>query len=107
MRIAAIYVCLFLGACAHSAAAQSSAPDGREANPGRPTVSTPATLTPVGYLQFETGALAATHSPEFSSKYGLNEVLKLSVAPRVELVVKSGTLRNPSSAAMRWGIFGR
>jgi hypothetical protein len=37
----------------------------------------------------------------------LNEILKLSVAPRVELVVKSGTLRNPSSAAMRWGIFGR
>jgi hypothetical protein len=86
MRIAAIYVCLFLGACAHSAAAQSSAPDGPEANPGRPTVSTPATLTPVGYLQFETGALAANHSPEFSSRYGLNEVLKLSVAPRLELL---------------------
>jgi hypothetical protein len=30
-----------------------------ETNPGRPTVSTPATLTPVGYLQFETGILAA------------------------------------------------
>src|SRR5712664_2186331 len=86
MRIALIYLCLFLGAYAHSAAAQSSASDGPAANPGRPTVSTPATLTPVGYLQFETGALAANHSPEFSSRYGLNEVLKLSVAPRLELL---------------------
>jgi hypothetical protein len=86
MRFALICVCLFLGAYAHSAAAQSSAPNGPEANPGRPTVSTPATLTPVGYLQFETGALAADHSPEFSSRYGLNEVLKLSVAPRLELL---------------------
>src|SRR5258705_1373001 len=100
MRIALIYVCLFLGAYAHSAAAQSSASDGPTANPGRPTVSTPATLTPVGYLQLETGALAANHSPEFSLRYGLNEVLKLSVAPRVEFVVKSGTLRKPFSAAM-------
>ena len=32
------------------------------ANPGRPTVSTPAKITPVGYLQLETGVLAATHS---------------------------------------------
>lgn len=57
-----------------------------EANPGRPTVSTPATLTPVGYLQFETGLLPAYHSPEFSSRYSLNEVVKLSVAPRVQLL---------------------
>src|SRR5215471_5283607 len=28
-----------------------------EANPGRPTVSTPATLTPIGFLQLETGVL--------------------------------------------------
>jgi len=33
--------------------AQSDTPELPEANPGRPTVSTPATLTPVGYLQFE------------------------------------------------------
>src|SRR6266566_5702371 len=86
MRVALMYVCLFLGFFAQSSAAQSSAPDGPEANPGRPTVSTPATLTPVGYLQFETGALAANHSPEFSSSYSLNEVLKLSVVPRLELL---------------------
>jgi hypothetical protein len=86
MRLAHICVCIFLGGYTPSAAAQSSAPNGPEANPGRPTVSTPATLTPVGYLQFETGALAADHSPEFSSRFGLNEVLKLSVVPRLELL---------------------
>ncbi len=60
-----------------------------EANPGRPTVSTPATLAPVGYLQFETGALGAIHSPEFSSRLALNEVIKLSVARRWELLVEA------------------
>ena len=43
------------------------------ANPGRPTVSTPAILTPVGYLQFENGFLGAWHSPEFSSQLGINQ----------------------------------
>jgi hypothetical protein len=57
------------------------------ANPGRPTVSTPATLTPVGYLQFETGFLGAWTSPGVSSQSSLNEVVKLSVAPRLELLV--------------------
>ena len=46
-------------------AAQSAESDEAEANPGRPTVSTPATLTLVGYLQFETGVLGASNSPEF------------------------------------------
>jgi hypothetical protein len=61
--------------------------DEPEANPGRPTVSTPATLTPVGYLQFETGFAPAFDSPEFSSRYGLNEVIKLAVVSRLELIV--------------------
>ena len=69
--------------------AQSAPPDEPEANPGRPTVSTPATLTPVGYLQFETGFLGASDSPEFSSRYGFNEVMKLSVAPRLELLASA------------------
>lgn len=56
------------------------------ANPGRPTISTPATLTPVGYLQFETGTLSAWHSPEFSSQTSLNEVTKFSVARWLELL---------------------
>src|ERR1700682_5350296 len=86
MRFALICVGLLLGAYVQATAAQSGEPDGPEANPGRPTVSTPATLTPVGFLQFETAALAANHSGEFSSRYGLNEVTKLSVVPRLQLL---------------------
>jgi hypothetical protein len=78
---------LIFAAFANSCDAQAqSSDDAPEANPGRPTVSTPATLTPKGYLQFETGILGATTSPEFSSRFGLNEVLKLTVAPRLELL---------------------
>ncbi len=65
---------------------QQGAPIAPEANPGRPTVSTPATLTPVGYLQFETGILAAWHSPEFSSQTSIGEVMKFSVQRRIELL---------------------
>ena len=60
-----------------------------EANPGRPTVSTPATLTPAGYLQFETGLSAANHSPEFSSRFAPSEVLKFSVHPRLDFLASS------------------
>jgi hypothetical protein len=79
---------LFLLAGALSAAAQPA--ETPTANPGRPTVSTPATLTPVGYLQFETGVLRATHSPEFSSQTSLNEVVKLSLSHRIELLAAAG-----------------
>lgn len=61
-----------------------------EANPARPTVSTPATLTPVGYLQFESGYLGAWDSPEFSSQSSINEVAKLSVTHRFELLLAWG-----------------
>lgn len=86
-----LVLCLFVifFAFVPSGAAQLALPDEPEANPGRPTVSTPATLTPVGYLQFETGVLGANDSPEFSSRYGLNEVMKLSVAPRLELLASA------------------
>jgi len=100
MRLALICVCLVLGACARSTAAQTSAPDDGEANPGRPTLSTPATVTPAGYLQFETGALAANHSPEFSSRYGLNEVIKLSVVPRLELLASAEPIAHFTSGGI-------
>jgi hypothetical protein len=61
-----------------------------EANPGRPTVSTPATLSPVGYLQFETGYLGAWRSPEFSSQSSFNEVVKFSVTRWIELLAVTG-----------------
>jgi hypothetical protein len=60
-----------------------------EANPARPTVSTPATLTPAGYLQFETGGLGAVTSPEFGTRIGINQVTKLTVLPRLELFVQT------------------
>jgi hypothetical protein len=60
------------------AGAQQAAPAGNNdavANPGRPTVTTPATLTPVGFLQFEKGIIGAWHSPEFSIRFGFNEAI--------------------------------
>src|SRR5260370_25011502 len=97
MRFALICVCLALGAYVRSAAAQIETPEDPEANPGRPTVSTPATLPPVGYLQFETGGLAANHSPEFSRRYGLNEVIKLSVVRRLELLASAEPIAHSTS----------
>jgi hypothetical protein len=69
-------------------AAQQSSGSTPEANPGRPTVSTPATLTPVGYLQFETGGLAAQSSPEFSTRKNINEVIKLALHSRVQALLQ-------------------
>ena len=59
------------------------------ANPGRPTVSTPATITPVGYFQFETGVLAAWDSPGVSSQQSLNEVIKFSLSRWIELLAET------------------
>ncbi len=65
----------------------NAAADDPVANPARPTVSTPATLTPVGYFQFETGVLAAWDSPEVPSQQNLNEVIKFSVSRWIQLLV--------------------
>lgn len=90
---------LSIGAQAGSAqTGTDSAPD---ANPGRPTVSSPAALTPVGSLQFENGALSADHSTEFSKRYGTSQVTKLTVLPRLELFLQTEPLaisRNSSQA---------
>src|ERR1700722_10797791 len=69
--------------------AQSTADPIPEANPARPTASTPATLTPVGYLQFETGGLGAVASPEFGTRIGINQVTKVTLFPRLELFVQT------------------
>src|SRR5215469_2397803 len=61
-------------------------PDAPTANPGRPTVSTPATLTPPGYFQFETGTFGAWTSPGLDSQTNLNEVVKFSLTQRLELL---------------------
>jgi hypothetical protein len=78
--------------CVVPICAQSSPVETPEANPGRPTVSTPATLTPVGYLQFENGGLYADSSPEFATRFGINQVTKFTVAPRLQLLALSEPL---------------
>ena len=95
---AVLVECAALICFASVSAAQSPATDEPAANPGRPTVSTPATLTPVGYLQFETGVQGARHSPEFSSRSSLNETIKLSVVPRLELLASSEPVVHYTSA---------
>jgi hypothetical protein len=85
-----LLICGYLAAlvCVFSApaAAQSAQSDDPAANPARPTVSNPATLPPVGYLQFESGVLGARTSPEFLTRYGFNEVMKLAVSHRLEFI---------------------
>jgi hypothetical protein len=80
--------------------AQANLPDVPEANPARPTVSTPATLTPVGYLQFEAGSLYATDSPEFSKRLGINQVYKLTLHKRVELLTLFEPFTHSTGAAV-------
>jgi hypothetical protein len=87
LRLFLIALLFSLTVASQPVLAQSGVVDEPEANPGRPTVSTPATPTPVGYLQFETGFLPAHDSPEFSSRYSVNEVVKLAVEPRLEFLV--------------------
>jgi hypothetical protein len=73
----------------------------QDANPGRPTVSTPATLTPVGYLQFETGVLGAEHSTDLPNQISFNEVLKFSPTRRVELLLQTQPFAHSDLGASR------
>src|SRR5579859_4906999 len=84
--------------CALRLIAQDLTP---EANPARPTVSTPATLSPVGYLQFETGSLGAVTSPEFGTRIGINQVTKLAVERRLELLVQTEPYVHSSNSSGR------
>ncbi len=92
LRAIAFAVLTLPAACLAQSAPVAAVP---EANPARPTVSTPATLTPVGYLQFETGALFAQTSPEFSNLANMNNVTKLTVHPRLQFIL----LVNPVAGA--------
>jgi hypothetical protein len=59
------------------------------ANPARPTMTNPATLPPVGYLQLEQGYLGSLDSPATDSQHGVNLVAKTAVYPRLMLEVQS------------------
>jgi hypothetical protein len=60
-------------------------------------VSNPATLSPVGYLQFESGVLGASTSPEFSAREAFNGVVKLAVTPRLQFFVSSEPIIHSSA----------
>jgi hypothetical protein len=92
-------ILLFLLAAA--AWAQDANPDNPEANPGRPTVSTPATLTPVGYLQFETGVLGAEHSPDLPNQISFNEVVKFTLNTRLELLLQTQPFAHSDLGVLR------
>ena len=92
MKTVPVCLLLLLSVLVQVSRAQSGTPSEPEANPGRPTVSTPATLTPVGYLQFENGVLFAEDSTEFSKRTGIGQVTKLSLLPRLELFLQSEPL---------------
>jgi len=86
-RAVCVLLCLFVLLC--TGRSQTAADSTPEANPARPTVSTPATLTPVGYLQFENGGLYASGSPEVEGQFSVNQVTKLAVSSRLQLLLLS------------------
>ena len=63
--------------------ATPATPDTPAANPARPTVTNPATLPPVGYLQFEQGFVQANNTAEFDSQFSLNVTAKIAVTDRL------------------------
>ena len=83
LRITVPAMLILLASCTLSAQVDA------EANPGRPTVSIPATLTPVGYLQFETGILGAERSGEFANRTALEETIKFTAAKRLQFLVQA------------------
>ena len=61
-----------------------------EANPSRPTISNPAHIPPVGYLQFEQGFLQANGSPSgLDGQFSLVQAMRLSVHRRVMVQFQS------------------
>ena len=73
---AAAFACCGMLSCA----AASQTPT---ANPARPTLTNPATLPPVGYVQLEQGYLGSLDSPETASQYGVNQTAKVAFSDRL------------------------
>lgn len=70
-----------------------------QANASRPTVTSTATLTPVGYLQFENGGFYADGTPGMASQFSLNQMTKLAVSQRLEFVSMWEPMAHSSSGA--------
>ena len=88
MKHAGLAALVFVSAARAAVAQTVSPPQAEEpaANPGRPTIATPATLTPVGYVQLENGILVGHKSEEFKTLFNINQVTKLAVHPRLEFI---------------------
>ncbi len=55
-----------------------------QANPARPTVTTPAHLPPTGYLQFEQGVVRAGASPAgTNAQFAVSQVTKIALTSRI------------------------
>jgi hypothetical protein len=52
----------------------------------------------VGYLQFENGGLYGTDSPEFSTRLGINQVTKLTIDSRLQLMALFEPLTHSTGA---------
>lgn len=59
-------------------------------------MATPATLTPVGYLQFENGGLYASGSEEFATQSSMNQVTKLTLNSRFQILALSQPIAQSS-----------
>lgn len=76
----------FAPALAHSQTdATPPAVQAPKANPARPTITNPATLPPVGYLQFEQGIVQANTSPGLGHQFSIGQTVRLAVHPRLLL----------------------
>lgn len=90
------YAVLCWGGMLPCAAAQTPT-----ANPARPTITNPATLPPVGYLQFEQGYLGSLDSPATDSQHGMNFVAKAVVHHRLMLEIQTQPWANSREAGAR------
>ncbi len=87
-------------------AATSAHPEAHDAdpaaNPARPTVANPASLTPPGYLQFEQGFLQANATPGGGpdSQFSLVQTMKLALNHRVMPFLSSQPYSRSSTAGL-------
>lgn len=80
----AVALLTLLSLLGRPSAAQSRKADEPEAHPGRPTVSTPGTLTPVGHLQLETGFARASAQSHATAALQGNSAANLAPAKEKE-----------------------
>ena len=85
------------------AAASPSAAEPPEANPARPTIASPAKLTPVGYVQMEQGLVQANDSPRLDRQFSISQVTKITVHSRLMFQF----LSQPFSASVADGVHSR